>query len=690
MKTGRNAPCLCGSGKKYKKCCLGKENVSDDLLWRRLGEAYDRLSKNLMNHGRQVFGSNGFSDALDEFLLWPEEEPVEDALAMHEQMFFPWYLFNWIYDPDEEEEVSTRASLEETTIAASYKKSKGAKLDPLEHRLIDAIEGRPFTFYEVIDCQPGMGYRIKDFFLGNVLDVKEKMGSENVQRGDILFGRLATLDTISMMFGSGSIIIRPSWKPHLIQFRTWLQEEENPITNQTLADYDFEIREIFFYIFEGVMQPPQMQNTDGDPLCFHTLHYTIESPEVTFQALSSLSAVEAEKELRSDATFTNDGNIQTVEIPWTRKGFKRNPAMESTVLGRIKIDGRKMKVEVNSDKRAKTIKKEIEKRLGPRAKYKTTEIRCLESMIGESQQKGLPDADTPHGQDDLMKLPEVQQQMRAILQGHWQNWIDERIPALGGKTPRQAVKTIDGKESVEALLLDAERSRGDNDPMQPIEHEAIKNIRRKLRLDKTTLSGSKSNHHNNKKADRVAAIEAMLTDFGREALNSMYTGFAIKLLNKIARMRKLNIQRGHMEIWAAAIVYVIARLNFLFDPESDMLLSADTICDYFNTVKSTVGNKASLIQKTCNLYYGAEDFSRQDIIDTFTYVETPEGFVFPKNMLGKFESEMARSDKEAILKSKKRSIEYQLPSKTGKRDQQDKVKNTMPQDDKQLKLFDDV
>src|SRR5437764_926556 len=25
MKAGRNDPCPCGSGKKYKKCCLGKE-----------------------------------------------------------------------------------------------------------------------------------------------------------------------------------------------------------------------------------------------------------------------------------------------------------------------------------------------------------------------------------------------------------------------------------------------------------------------------------------------------------------------------------------------------------------------------------------------------------------------------------------------------------------------------------------
>ena len=25
MKIGRNEPCICGSGKKYKRCCLGEE-----------------------------------------------------------------------------------------------------------------------------------------------------------------------------------------------------------------------------------------------------------------------------------------------------------------------------------------------------------------------------------------------------------------------------------------------------------------------------------------------------------------------------------------------------------------------------------------------------------------------------------------------------------------------------------------
>ena len=279
-----------------------------------------------------------------------------------------------------------------------------------------------------------------------------------------------------------------------------------------------------------------------------------------------------------------------------------------------------------------------------------------------------------------------------MIQSHWQNWINDRIPALDGKTPRQAVNTPDGKESVEALLLDAERHSGYNEPMRASEQQIIKDVRRKLGLDKASLSESKSVQTNNKKAERVEAIKTMLEDFGSQELNPLYVNFTVELLHKISRMRKLNIQRGHMEIWAAAIIYVIARLNFLFDPASDISLSADTICDYFDTVKSTVGNKASLIQKTCDLYYGAEGFCRQDIIDTFTFIKTPEGFILPKNMLGNFEIDMESGYKEASENSITRSLAHRHSSKRemkAKNDQQVKEKKNKPKDDKQLNLFDD-
>jgi hypothetical protein len=37
-------------------------------------------------------------------------------------------------------------------------------------------------------------------------------------------------------------------------------------------------------------------------------------------------------------------------------------------------------------------------------------------------------------------------------------WVDEKIPALGGKTPRDAVKTPEGREKVEELLRGWENS----------------------------------------------------------------------------------------------------------------------------------------------------------------------------------------------------------------------------------------
>ena len=46
MKIGRNAPCTCGSGKKYKFCCLGKSNQQKYF------EAVAGASSNLKNEAR--------------------------------------------------------------------------------------------------------------------------------------------------------------------------------------------------------------------------------------------------------------------------------------------------------------------------------------------------------------------------------------------------------------------------------------------------------------------------------------------------------------------------------------------------------------------------------------------------------------------------------------------------------------
>ena len=134
---------------------------------------------------------------------------------------------------------------------------------------------------------------------------------------------------------------------------------------------------------------------------------------------------------------------------------------------------------------------------------------------------------------------------------------------------------------------------------------------------------------------RLKKIREKVVSFCVKHLNEELQGYALKLCDTLARKRKISISRGREEIWAASIIYVIARLNFLFDKENDFFVSADTICDFFDVKKSTIGNKATQIEKACNLGMGAEGFCSPEISDALTLLELPKGLLIPKTMIPK-------------------------------------------------------
>ncbi len=88
---------------------------------------------------------------------------------------------------------------------------------------------------------------------------------------------------------------------------------------------------------------------------------------------------------------------------------------------------------------------------------------------------------TNENSNKLLELPEVQEHLKAMVQTHWEHWFDESIPALKNKTPREAVKTKEGKERLEALLLEYENrdlAKGDH----PFKADILY-LRRELCLD---------------------------------------------------------------------------------------------------------------------------------------------------------------------------------------------------------------
>ena len=81
-----------------------------------------------------------------------------------------------------------------------------------------------------------------------------------------------------------------------------------------------------------------------------------------------------------------------------------------------------------------------------------------------------------------MQQPEIREHLGEMFSKHWETWVDESIPALGGRTPRDAVTTADGREAVEALLQDAERPRGQDPFMLEANRKGAARVRELLGL----------------------------------------------------------------------------------------------------------------------------------------------------------------------------------------------------------------
>jgi hypothetical protein len=236
--------------------------------------------------------------------------------------------------------------------------------------------------------------------------------------------------------------------------------------------------------------------------------------------------------------------------------------------------------------------------------------------------------------------------------------------------------------------LDAERHAGRNEQMGDIELKAIADVRRRLELDKPDSARTKK-AGGGKNAKRVGLIKSMIEDFCRANFNPAYSVLALKLCDRIARMRKLTIQRGRTEIWAAGIVYVIAHLNFLFDPENEIHITADELCAFFGTKKTTVSSKAGVIQKACGLYLGDEEFSSAEIARMFRVYETQEGLLVPGFMLNEHEDEKGPRNTRPAAISEDADGGKESHRAKARRQSKPPDKAKRKSDDRQLNLFDD-
>lgn len=303
---------------------------------------------------------------------------------------------------------------------------------------------------------------LRDILIGGDTEVVEHLASQALQAGDICYGQIWRLPEVCTLGRMAPICIPPGRKLEVIGLRAKLRKkiakQSRELAARDLIRYTEEIRRIYLDIRDALLLPPRLCNTDGDPLVFHTLTFRLGSAQAAFDALAPLAWGVSKEELLESADVDDDGTLRSAEIEWRKKGNKKFTTWDNTILGRLKISGRDLVAEVNSQARAETLRREIEQRLGILAVHQKTVRQTPEEMLKDRERQDAGSRTESGRKPGNFTLdPEARRQVEAHVQKQIESWIHQKLPALGGRTPIEAVGDPDGREMVEALLLDWER-----------------------------------------------------------------------------------------------------------------------------------------------------------------------------------------------------------------------------------------
>lgn len=470
---GRNEPCWCGSGRKYKNCHYAQDRAAAVPLWQRVRRVEVDTIMRVGQWGEERYGLEAMRAAVRS--LTDRERAVAGRVAEPEE---EWPAFQMLLLISA---LRPQGLEPGATLAGQYLREHGAGLDEPTRLLLEGVDRQPLSFFQVRDCQPGVGIGLRDVLLGREFFVQEQAASREVYPGVILFGRVIPAGSEHLLMRLAPMGFPPDRLEQVLQWR----QDYAPLGSELLRGLGEDLLDLYFTMRHQVRHPerPKMMNTHGEDLEFQTLSYRLNlGIREAVEKLASLGP-ETVEELLEQAQRDPRGGLKRVGVVWTGPDKAGVFGGAPVTQGNLSITAKRLKVEVNSAKRAAKIRALIEKRLGAAAVFQGAKIQAAETMMkGKGGAPGGPGSDVgvtfasnrisvsasavKPGQDP-MDVPEVRDQIQAMARQHWAGWLDQALPALQGQSPRQAAKNPAGRELLEALFYEFEARATKGNLMAP-------------------------------------------------------------------------------------------------------------------------------------------------------------------------------------------------------------------------------
>ncbi|GAB4276204.1 MAG: hypothetical protein Kow0013_30010 [Pararhodobacter sp.] len=350
---------------------------------------------------------------------------------------------------------------EDGNIVDLYLKRRGWKETALNRAYFAALRDAPVSLYEVSDVQPGTSMVLRDLLSDAApVTVREKSATRTLRQWDRIAVRVVPERDHHII--SGALL---PFRTEAVDFlfaglRDALKLKKRDalrLTREQLLGCAPIFTSAWLFIeIDRALSPaqPQFTNSDGDDVLFHDLRYPLASGVTQKAVAERLDRVKG---------FLAEGPKSWNWLA-TRKarggkaggGIMLDTQMEgATVLGSLELTGKTLLVTVNSAERAAKVQALIGAAARDLLRAPLTTIRTVEQMRADQRREGSREV-----ADEIP--PEIARQlMRDHLDKHYRETLDAPIPALGGKSPRQAVRTAAGRAKViEWLKMLENRSAG--------------------------------------------------------------------------------------------------------------------------------------------------------------------------------------------------------------------------------------
>jgi len=404
-----------GSGKTHNNGCRsnfspthGREDSIRSQLVRNILAFAKRRYRILINGAYEYFW-----DDFD-----PKAHLDAETLALAEINFLDWLVHDWKPGEDKQK-----------TLTVLYME-KGTVLQSEAEEILAKMNNSFISLYEVQDIFAEKGLLLKDLLLGDEYNVREQLATRTLTKWDIFATRLLEIDGNYIMTGSTYLYPQHCKEAIIKRLKRCFKACRKDYPQDNMQYFLKQNSDLFnHYWCENILKPfrSTLMTTTGERMIISNGVFEIKDKGSVLNGLRNMKEFNEVEERRFHWLDDQKDNAYT------------------PVLGTISIKNKTLWLECNSVERLEKGKTLLLEHLYGFIFHKVDTLQDPYQAM-----KSKPDTIQ---KEESRFSKELEQELYAkYMREYYENWLNEKIPALKGATPLETVSKPWGKKKIIELL----------------------------------------------------------------------------------------------------------------------------------------------------------------------------------------------------------------------------------------------